>query len=164
LSTRPGTEWLEPLTALCASAGIALVILKELPRCRVNGATDWLSTDKAMIVLSFRHLRNDIFWVTLLHELCHVLRHSKKERYIDAKDSGIAQQLEDEADNFARRTLIPPQFSIKLRNIESATEVQEFAAAIGIAPGIVVGRMQHDRLIPHGQWMHLIERYRFAND
>jgi HTH-type transcriptional regulator/antitoxin HigA len=164
LSTLPGIDWLEPLAKLCASVGIALVILKELPKCRVNGATDWVSPEKAMVVLSLRHRRNDIFWFTLLHELCHVLRHSKKETFVDTKGSGISQQLEDEADNFASRVLIPPHLAGKLQNLSTSAEVCAFAEAIGIAPGIVVGRMQHDGLIPHSQWTHMIERYRFTDD
>ena len=117
-----------------------------------------------MVVLSLRHRRNDIFWFTLFHELCHVLRHSKKETFVDTKGSGISLQLEDEADNFASRVLIPPQLAGKLRHLSTAAELEEFAEAIGIAPGIVVGRMQHDGLIPHSQWTNLIERYRFADD
>lgn len=31
VSTLPGVEWIEPVRDACASAGIALVILKELP-------------------------------------------------------------------------------------------------------------------------------------
>jgi HTH-type transcriptional regulator / antitoxin HigA len=164
LSAMQGIEWLGPLTKLCASVGIALVILKELPRCRINGATDWLSPKKAMVVLSLRHRRNDIFWFTLFHELCHVLRHSKKETFVDTKGSGISQRLEGEADNFARRNLIPPQLAGALHNLSTAIEVEGFARTIGIAPGIVVGRMQHDGLIPHSQWTDLIERYRFSDD
>lgn len=164
LSTEPGIEWLRPLTALCASVGIALVILKELPRCRVNGATEWLSPEKAMVVLSLRHRRNDIFWFTLFHELCHVLRHSKKETFVDTTGSGISQQLEDEADSFASRTLIPQHFAGILRGLTTETDVAEFARTIGIAPGIVVGRMQHEGIIPHSRWTHLIQRYRFPDD
>lgn len=164
LSALPGVEWLQPLKKLCSSVGIALVILKELPKCRVNGATRWLSPERAMIVLSLRHLRNDIFWFTLFHELCHLLRHSKKETFVDAKGSGIAKELEDEADTFASRVLIPNQFAGKLRTLSTATEVVAFAEAIGVAPGIIVGRMQHERLIPHNQWTSLFVRYRFIDD
>lgn len=164
LSTLPGIKWLEPLIELCASVGIALIILKELPKCRVNGATRWLSPDKAMIVLSLRHRRNDIFWFTLFHELCHLLRHSKKETFVDTKNSGIAEDLEDEADAFATRVLIPPHEAKKLNGLSTVDEVKAFANAIGVAPGIVVGRMQHDVMIPHSQWQHLLIRYRFADD
>lgn len=164
LSALPGIEWLEPLRDLCRSFGVALVILKELPRCRINGATRWLSPDKAMIALSLRHRRNDIFWFTLFHELCHVLRHSKKQTFVDTKGSGIAEDLELEADRFASRVLIPAHQVARLRHLASAADVENFAAELGIAPGIVVGRMQHDGLVPHNQWTHLIVRYRFTND
>jgi len=163
-STLPGIEWIQPLTKSCASVGVALVILKELPKCRVNGATRWLSPEKAMIILSLRHRRNDIFWFTLFHELCHVLRHSKKETFVDTKGSGIAKELEDEADAFASRVLIPAPLDGTLAELSAAAEVEEFAKAIGVSAGIVVGRMQHDGLIPHNRWAHLIVRYRFADD
>ncbi|MDF1597270.1 MAG: ImmA/IrrE family metallo-endopeptidase [Acidimicrobiia bacterium] len=164
LSRSPGTDWIEPLRTLCASVGIALVIVKELPRCRVNGATRWLSPEKAMIALSLRHRRNDIFWFTLFHELYHLLRHSKKETFVDAKGSGIDEDLEGAADSFAGRVLIPSRFASHLSGLTTEAAVEEFAEAIGVAPGIVVGRMQHDKLIPHSQWAHLIVRYRFDDD
>jgi HTH-type transcriptional regulator / antitoxin HigA len=164
LSALPGIEWLEPLKTMCASVGIALVVLKELPKCRINGATRWLTPEKAMVVLSLRHRRNDIFWFTLFHELCHIARHSKKETFIDTKGSGIAKELEEDADAFASRVLIPPHLAETLPGISTVEDVQRFARTIDIAPGIVVGRMQHDRLIPHSQWAHLIVRYRFADD
>ncbi len=164
LSTLPGIQWLEPLKKSCASVGIALVVLKELPKCRVNGATRWLSPDKAMVVLSLRHRRNDIFWFTLFHELCHILRHSKKETFVDTKGSGIAKELEDEADAFASRVLIPSRLAWELGELSTAGDVVTFANTIGVAPGIVVGRMQHEKLIPHSQWTSLIVRYRFADN
>jgi HTH-type transcriptional regulator / antitoxin HigA len=164
LSTLPGIEWLDPLKKLCATVGIALVILKELPKCRINGATRWMTPEKAMIALSLRHRRNDIFWFTLFHELCHVLRHSKKQTFVDAKGSGIAKELEDEADAFASRVLIPPQSAGQLHQLQTAKAVQEFSKTLGVAPGIIVGRMQHEKLIPHNQWPELFVRYRFADD
>ncbi len=140
------------------------MILKELPGCRVNGATRWLAPDKAMIALSFRHRRNDIFWFTLFHEMCHVLRHSKKRTFIDAKDTGIAEDLETEADSYAAKVLIPPSAVARLPLVGTPNDVKAFAAELGIAPGIIVGRMQHDGYIPHNQWTNLIERYHFVDD
>lgn len=164
LSALPGIEWIEPLRQLAASVGIAIVILKELPGCRVNGATRWLSPDKAMIVLSLRHRRNDIFWFTLFHEMCHLLRHSKKTTFVDAKGSGIEAELEAQADAFASKTLIPPAAASRLAELTTAAQVQALAKELRVAPGIVVGRMQHDGYIPHSQWASLIQRYRFSDD
>jgi HTH-type transcriptional regulator/antitoxin HigA len=164
LSRIPGVGWVKPLQDICASIGIALVILKELPKCRINGATRWLSPDKAIIALSLRHRRNDIFWFTLFHEMCHILRHSKKETFVDTKGSGIDHELEVEADTFASRTLVPPETANELRHLTTASQVENFAKKIGVAPGIVVGRMQHDSLIPHSQWTNLIDRYKFTDE
>ena len=164
LSRLPGIEWLTPLRELAASVGIAIVIIKELPKCRVNGATRWLSPDKAMVALSLRHRRNDIFWFTLFHELCHILRHSKKHTFVDAVDSRMAADLEDEANAFAARTLIPPQFASRLPHLRTAAEVAAFAKEIGIAPGIVVGRLQREKYLQPNQLTALFDRYRFADD
>lgn len=162
LSRLPGIEWFGPLQQVAASTGIALVIVEELPRCRVNGATRWLSPEKAMIALSLRYKRNDIFWFTLFHELCHVLRHSKKLTFIDRQDSGISHELEDEADAFAARTLIPPSHAARLMGLRSATDVVAFAEEIGVAPGIVVGRLHHEGYVPRNQLTSLITRYKFT--
>lgn len=164
LTLLPGLDWLDPLRELTASVGIATVILKELPKCRVNGATRWLSPEKAMVALSFRHRRNDIFWFTFFHEMCHVLKHSKKETFIDAGNSDIAKELENEADAFAARTLIPANETHLLPTLTTPSEVCRFAARIGVAPGIVVGRLQHDGLVHPSQMTTLFDRYRFTDD
>lgn len=163
LSRLPGVDWVEPLTELCASVGIALVIVKELPKCRVNGATRWPSPERAMIALSLRYRRNDIFWFTLFHEMCHLLRHSKKETFIDGTGT-IDAELEAEADAFASRVLVPPKAVGRMRELKTAKEVEAFAEEIGVAPGIIVGRMQHEKLIPPNRWTSLLERYRFSDD
>jgi HTH-type transcriptional regulator/antitoxin HigA len=59
----------------------------------------------------------------------------------DGKDSDI---LEDEANRWAADFLIPPERAKDLHTLTTDSEVEDFAADIGIAPGIVVGRMQHD--------------------
>lgn len=163
LSRLPGVQWLEPLTSLCASLGIALVIVRELPKCRVNGATRWISPDKAMIALSLRHRRNDIFWFTLFHELCHLLRHSKKEVFVDGTGT-IDASLEAEADAFAARVLIPPTQATHLEGLKTLAEVEEFAKEVGVADGVVVGRMQHEGLIPHNRWTSAFVRYKFGDE
>lgn len=164
LSTLPGIDWFEPLQALCASVGIALVILKGFPKSRVNGATRWLTSDKALVAMSLRHLRNDIFWFTFFHELCHVLRHSKKDTFVDSDDGGTPEALETEADAFAARTLIPASAAATLHELSTEAQVVAFAESIGVAPGIVVGRMQHDNLIAPNQLTTLFVRYQFVDE
>jgi HTH-type transcriptional regulator / antitoxin HigA len=116
-----------------------------------------------MIALSLRHRRNDI-WFTLFHELYHLFRHSKKETLVDTMGSGIDEDLESAADSSAPRLLIPRRFASELSDLTTAAAVEALADEIGVTPGIVVGRMQHEKLIPHSRWPQLSVRYRFDDD
>lgn len=157
-------QWVKPLQQLCADLGIALVIERELPGCRINGATRWLRPGKAMIALSLRHRRHDILWFTFFHELGHLLRHSRRQTFVDAEGTGVPEDLERDADRFASRTLIPPDHEAQLSQVRTADDAHELAARLGVGPSIVVGRMQHERLIPPNRWQHLIPKYQFHDE
>lgn len=137
----------------CAAAGVAVVLVPAPAGCRASGATRWLSPTKAIIQLSLRHKTNDHLWFTFFHEAGHILLHGKRRRFIDIEGDDRQDSAEREADGFARDLLIPPASAAPLRNIQrSEAAVRAFAAEIDVAPGIVVGRMQHERLLP---WSHL---------
>lgn len=132
---------------LCASAGIALVIVEEVPGARASGATRWVSPTKALVQLSNRGKRNDLFWFALFHELGHVLLHGKKEVFVESRlghDGGRVLQ-EDEANTFAGQTLIPSVHESDLLDVETPADAKALAARLGIAPAIVAGRIAHDR-------------------
>ncbi|NQU73921.1 MAG: HigA family addiction module antidote protein, partial [Candidatus Omnitrophica bacterium] len=97
------------LKDICASFGIAVVFVPYFKNTHVNGATKWLNTDNALIQLSLRGKRDDIFWFTFFHELAHVLKHGKKEQFVefDYENENSSREKEEEADEFARNTLIP---------------------------------------------------------
>jgi HTH-type transcriptional regulator / antitoxin HigA len=148
---------------LCASTGVALVFVPHLPKTGVYGATRWLG-DRAVIQLSFRYKSNDHLWFTFFHEAGHIIRHGRKEIFVEG--NGLDGEKEEEANVFARDKLIPP---IALRRFlaswnRSNTEIESFAHQIGIAPGIVVGRLQHDRLMPESHGNKLKVFYRCSNE
>ena len=91
---------------LCGGSGVALVLIPEIAGAPVSGATQWLTPDKAMICLNLRGKANDKFWFTFFHEACHVLKHGKKQPFLDAGPSKPGDVQELEADSFAARTLI----------------------------------------------------------
>ena len=159
-----GTSWIRPLKDRCASVGIALTIVKELPRCRVNGATRWLNPSKAMVALSLRHRRHDILWFTFFHELGHLLRHSRRQTFVDAEGTQVAQDLERDADRFAGQTLISPEYQGQLEEVRSPDDAKVLADQLGVDVSIIVGRLQHEKLIPFSKWNDLIPRYRFHDD
>jgi hypothetical protein len=64
-------------------------------------------------------------------------------------------KYEEEANRFAADTLIPPAELAKLTSRErdelTNDVIHDFAKSIGIGPGIVVGRLQHDGVLEHWQ-------------
>lgn len=151
--TLEAPEVFQPETVrLCAEAGVAVVFVPQLPKTRTSGATRWLAPDKAMIQLSLRYRTDDHLWFTFFHEAGHILLHGKREAFLEGHDENEVQN--QEADAFAARTLIPPAAlerflaSTKPGHI-SKKAILEFSAEIGIAPGIVVGRLQYDGYLPY---------------
>lgn len=136
------------LTELCAAAGVAVVFVPELPKTGVSGATRWIG-DKAVIQLSLRYKSNDQLWFTFFHEAGHILKHGRKEIFIES--NGLDGEKEEEANAFARDKLVPPgELHRFLQHWnQSSKGIVAFADRIGIAPGIVVGRLQHDGYLPN---------------
>ena len=135
--------FVKQLVSKCASTGVAVVFVPELPGMRTWGATRWLG-DHAVIQLSLRYKSNDHLWFTFCHEAGHILKHGRKQLFVEQKE--LKGEKEKEADDFAENFLISPT---ELQNFLGQGEptigtVKNFACKIGIAPGIVVGRLQYD--------------------
>lgn len=144
------------LAEKCGKAGVRVVFVPELPKTRVWGASRWLSPSCALIQLSLRYKTDDHFWFTFFHEAAHILLHGKREFFID-RDDQERDQKEFEADSFACDWLIPPQAYKAFRRLgaRSCAAISRFAYEQGIAPGIAVGRLQHDGLLPRTHCNHL---------
>jgi addiction module HigA family antidote len=163
-------EWESTLKEECAAAGVVVVIEDTFPKARANGATQWLSATKAVLQLSLRYRWEDIFWFTFFHEAGHILLHRKKDVFVEApikpRQAGRSSEwidLEREADRFAARTLIPPRHERRLRQL-SLGEVPAFAGQLGIAPAIVVGRLQHEGIWDFSKGNSLRRRFAFVDD
>jgi addiction module HigA family antidote len=164
LTTLSPDEFQPKLIELCAKAGVAVVFTPELPKSRVLGATQWLSSDKALIQLSLRYKSNDHLWFTFFHEAGHIYKHGKKEAFVET--AGESGDKEKEADQFAANVLLP---SIKYRSFTqrryfSKADVIAFSRQIGVDPGIVVGRLQHDKLFLPSHLNGLKKKYEWANE
>ncbi len=148
LTTEPPKVFVARLKELCAHAGVAVVFTQELPRSGAHGSARWIAHDKALIQLSLRYRTNDHLWFSFFHEACHVLRHQVREIHVDGVGNGDSK--EEEANEFAADALIPRAEWTSFVNSgdRSLLAVREFAQKVGIASGIVVGRLQHEELIP----------------
>jgi HTH-type transcriptional regulator/antitoxin HigA len=144
-----------------AAAGAAFVLLPHLPKTYANGATFWLSPTKAVIAMTLRGSWADIFWFSLFHEIGHVLLHDKRSVFVEGDTIGELASQEAEADRFARDLLVPAESyaSFVAAGSLSASAVISFADEVGIAPGIVVGRLQREGLLKYDQLTRLKVRY-----
>ena len=163
----PG-EWQPQLRELLADAGIAFVIADTFQGARANGATRWLTPSKALLQLSLRYRWEDIFWFSFFHEAAHVALHRKKGVFVDGlavadpSADAEAERLEREADRFAARLLIPERYEARLRRLR-VTEIHAFADELEIAPAIVVGRLQHEGLMPYRESTKYKRRLHFVD-
>ena len=147
---------------ICAAVGILFVLVPELSKTGISGCARWLTETKAIIALTLRHKRDDIFWFTFFHELGHVILHRKIYRFVlDNAFESLTDRvidipmaaLEEEANRFAADTLIDPNalFDFILRGEFTGSALEKFAKEQEIAPGIVVGQLQHLSIIPRNQ-------------
>ena len=154
------TDALPRTVELCNSAGVSFALVKEYKKTSLSGAARWLTPKKALIQLSARHKSDDHLWFSFFHEAAHIILHSKKEVFIDGVNRSD-EAIEHEANEWAANFLVPKeQFEqLAVSKPISATKVLEFAESQGVAPGIVVGMLQHARIIPWNQLNSLKVRY-----
>lgn len=143
---------------LCAAAGVAVILVPELPKTHVCGFTRWLTPDKALIQLSLRYKTDDLLWFTFFHEAAHILLHGKRDVFVEYR--GVDNPKEQDANQWAADFLIPPAawstFITTLPVRPAATAIQSFAKKQGVAPGIVLGRLQHrEKRVSPGLFNHL---------
>ena len=84
-----------------------------------------------------------------LHEAGHILKHGKKEIFIE---DSVVNEKEKEADEFSSNFLIlKHQLDgfLSANVLPSKSAIRNIAASLNIASGIVVGRLQHGNKLPY---------------
>ncbi len=155
LTSEPFEKALAEAQQRCNQAGVALILVQPLSKMAPSGAARWLSPRKAIIQLSIRHKTDDHLWFTFFHEAAHIFLHSKKNMFVDGqKIRGGGADIEAEANAWASNALVSRHEWEKFvaTRPRSKRSVLEFAARQGIAPGILVGMLQHEKHLP---WTHL---------
>lgn len=135
------------ITQLCANAGVTVVFVPELPGTLVSGAMRWLTHNRPLIQLSLRYKTDDMFWFSFFHACGHVFNeHAKREVLLENQLQNTLDQRELVANQFAMDLLIPQPALDRFIEKRSFTQdaIRRFGKDLGIAPGIVVGRLQHD--------------------
>ena len=160
LVSKPFLEQYEKIKKLLAECGVALIFEPHLPNTYVNGVSYKITCDKAIIMISDRGKKDNILWFTLFHEIAHLLKHSKKEVFVDLENSE-KNQIETEADEFAKNILISKDAYESFINSNSLIDekiIKKFSKENNISTGILVGRMQKDKVIGWNEFNSLITR------
>lgn len=150
-------EFCPKIKKCLADCGIALVFLPHLKGSFLQGAS-FMDGNKIVVGLTARGKDADKFWFSLFHELAHIaLGHI-------GQPNGTSDEDENAADKWSGDTLIAVDDFERFRSQRDYSEgsVIRFAREQGIAPGIVVGRMQLEGLIKYSMLNHLKEKYEIA--
>lgn len=164
LTAKPPDVFQPEVIRRCAACGVVVAFVPELPKTRVSGATRWLTPEKALIQLSLRYKTDDHLWFSFYHEAGHILKHGKRDVFIEGRMPEKGVPKEDEANAFAAEILIPQKELTRFLadNRLSKTAIRRFASHLKIAPGIVVGRLQHDGFLPQSHCNDLKRRFEWA--
>lgn len=142
------------LERIFAAAGVVVKLIPAPTGCPVSGAVRWLTPEKALIQLSLRYKSNDVLWFTFFHECGHLVLHGKKMLFLE--ESGLDGEEEEQANRFAADFLIPRDQWSQIRDMPPNDGIiRQVAEHLGIAPGIVVGRLQKEGLVP---WRSTLNR------
>lgn len=161
LSTESPNIFVPETVRLCAQTGVAVVFVPQLLKTRASGVTRWLSKSKALIQLSLRYKTDDHLWFTFFHESAHLLLHGKREVFIENGESNAFDSQEEEANEFAREFLVASEDlgAFLASGRPTQERIESFAREIGIAPGIIVGRLQHDGVIQYRSASNRLKRH-----
>ena len=151
--------FLPRLRDVCAECGVAFVVVPLPKGCTVSGATWFSGATKAILALSGRYLSDDHLWFTFFHEAGHLLLHKAGSPIIEVPEAP-SKAMEEEANTFASEILIPDEFRRELFSLSTTSQqIFEFSKRIGVAPGIVVGQLQHFGLLSRSKLNRLKRRY-----
>ncbi len=166
--TRETPEVFEPMMRRhLHEAGVMFVLVPSIPRAHVSGVARWINGIRPLIQLSLYGKSNDKFWFTFFHEAAHILFHGskkddKKSVFLDDLNTNNSDSPQErEANDWAGNYLIPSSHAQLLAGLKTKAAVVSFAQKIGVHPGIVVGRLQHDGLIEPSWMNELKQSFRF---
>lgn len=111
------------------------------------------------MVLSFRYRSDDQFWFTFFHEAAHLLLHGPDAMFLEDECEATSDE-EREANEFAEATLVPRDRSEELQALQPDKDsILRFARRVGVAPGLIVGQLQHRKRVPLDRLNWLKRRY-----
>ncbi len=135
-----------------SSNGVSIVFLPHIGGSFLHGAT-FYDGKKIILGLTVRGKNADIFWFSFFHEIAHIVL-----GHINMIYDSI---MEEETNKYAEEILIPSDvYQNFVKNNEiSKDSIISFSSEIGIDSGIVVGRLQKDKILKYNQMNELKKKY-----
>lgn len=142
---------LENLTKLLSKYGIKLIICDKPDHAPLDGAAFWYQNNP-VLALTLRYQRFDNLIFTVYHELGHIflhLKNNKEASFVDSLEDSKANisQTEDEANEFARNSIIPASdwkiFTFGRSNFND-TDIISFANQFEVAAPSIWGRLCYE--------------------
>lgn len=160
-SQRDPQRFLPALQQIAASAGVAVVIERPPQGCSINGAVLQTADGRHVIGLTARYLADDQLWFTFFHEAGHLLHGTDGEAVLDDLDQPPENDAERAANDFARDIILN---GIDLATIDHRDhrDIARAAQRLQIAPGLLVGQLQHADVIAASHFNRLRRRYQWA--
>ena len=144
-------DFFNQLQKICLEAGVKVVHTPCINKAPISGSTRWLN-DTPFIQLTGRYNRNDSFWFTFFHEAGHILLHGKKDIFLEKVDYSDKDLIKErEADRFAVKWTLSEEEEEEIVSTTLLTDahVRHFAKKFDTHPAIIIGRLQHKKLIPY---------------
>jgi HTH-type transcriptional regulator / antitoxin HigA len=144
-------EDMRKVPELLRSLGVYFAIVPHLSKTYLDGAAFYLD-GHPVVTLTLRYDRIDSFWFTLMHELGHIVA-GHQGSYLDDLGNLALTDEEKEANQLAADWLIDPlalqDFVVKTQSQFSRKTIEDFAQGKKRLPGIVLGHLHNEKLVPH---------------
>lgn len=155
------------LQEICLAAGVKVVHTPCLPNTQLHGSTRWIN-ENPLIQLSNLYNRNDIFWFTFFHEAGHIIKHGKRDVFVEGLKYSPEEQIkEDEANDFAvKYTFSKSEEKLVRDNLPlNKTTIKEFAEKFNTHPAMIIGRFarEHKELNAFGHALKIFQKIDLSN-
>ena len=159
------THFRSRLQEIFAECGIAFDVVRHFRGAPVQGFIKKSENGRNILCLTIRNGRADSFWFTLFHEIGHIVNGDLSMRFVDFPH--VDSVAEKAADEFATEALIPAkQFDafVKQCDYRKLTEIEKFSQVAGVAPFMVIGRLQNMGLLDWSVYNDYIPKYKWVEE
>ena len=162
LTLKEPDEMSSELTNFLAKCGVKLIILPFLPGSNISGVTKWVASENCvMVAVNDCGKDADKIWFSIFHELGHAIKNHKRHLTISLSKNNIEDDEEIEANTFARDSLLNKKdYEDFIRRHDfSISSIKAFARSQDVAPFVVIGRLQKERIIGWDKYQNYKTKY-----